>query len=692
MSGGKGYDTGSMTVTINESTSGSVSWSSGSTASSIASSLATTLNSSFGSILTASASGSTVNLTSLATGTSTNWPITLNVTDTSESPTYFSFSESNMSGGASSGYGDGTIYSYCMPSSSNPVCTSSTSGWAPNGNLVGYTDTVMGTWSNIKYDHLNRLSSGQQAPVSGSTQYFCWSYDDFGNRTDQQTETGSAFSNDPGAAPGSGATNGCVAGSGASLVSNSWATYTTTNRISSTNTSGSTYTPTYDAAGSIKNDGTNQYLLDAEGRICVVYNGTTYMGYLYNAEGARVAKGTVSGISSCPGSSGFGTLSNQYLLGRGGEEVTVLTGSSSTWDYTDAYIGGGGIATYDIPSGTTSVALHFNLADWLGSRRVQANTAGEIEKTWQSLPFGDGLTSSSGDDSDYKHYTGKDRDNESGNDYFGARYYASNSGRFLSADWAATAEPVPYAKLGNPQSLNLYAYVGNSPFVGIDADGHSRAADPRNFLAMTDYWDRAAEAVGGIIDAWDNRGELFNQQTTPAQPEIAAGQPEDSTAQQQMTTSAAGVAFIEGWEGWNGTVDKKTGLTYAKDDGFGNGTIGWGHNCGKCADFKDGITKDQGEALLKSDLAGFEKSVNGLGASLSQQQFDGLVSFAFNVTHYGDSTLFSNVASGTAVTEGNFTAYGHAHVGGKLVEVPSLMARRRSEYNIYANGVYDSSH
>lgn len=33
-------------------------------------------------------------------------------------------------------------------------------------------------------------------------------------------------------------------------------------------------------------------------------------------------------------------------------------------------------------------------------------------------------------------------------------------------------------------------------------------------------------------------------------------------AQQQMTTSAAGVAFIKGWEGWNGTVDKKTGLTY----------------------------------------------------------------------------------------------------------------------------------
>jgi GH24 family phage-related lysozyme (muramidase) len=116
---------------------------------------------------------------------------------------------------------------------------------------------------------------------------------------------------------------------------------------------------------------------------------------------------------------------------------------------------------------------------------------------------------------------------------------------------------------------------------------------------------------------------------------------------------------------------QKTGLTFAKDDGFGNGTIGWGHNCGKCDDFKNGITKERGETLLKDDLAQFEKSVNGLGASFSQQQFDGLVSFAFNVRNYGSSTLFGNVSSGTAVTEANFTAYGHARVGGKLVEVPS---------------------
>ena len=33
-------------------------------------------------------------------------------------------------------------------------------------------------------------------------------------------------------------------------------------------------------------------------------------------------------------------------------------------------------------------------------------------------------------------------------------------------------EPVPYAKLDNPQTLNLYAYVGNNPLVRRDLDGH----------------------------------------------------------------------------------------------------------------------------------------------------------------------------------------------------------------------------
>jgi RHS repeat-associated protein len=69
-------------------------------------------------------------------------------------------------------------------------------------------------------------------------------------------------------------------------------------------------------------------------------------------------------------------------------------------------------------------------------------------------------------------FTGKERDTESGNDYSGARYYASSMGRFMSPDWAAKAEPVHHAQLNDPQSLNLYSYVRNNPLSRIDADGH----------------------------------------------------------------------------------------------------------------------------------------------------------------------------------------------------------------------------
>ena len=70
-------------------------------------------------------------------------------------------------------------------------------------------------------------------------------------------------------------------------------------------------------------------------------------------------------------------------------------------------------------------------------------------------------------------FTGKERDTESGNDYFGARYYASSMGRFMSPDWSAKEDPVPYAQLDDPQSLNLYAYVRNNPLSRVDLDGHN---------------------------------------------------------------------------------------------------------------------------------------------------------------------------------------------------------------------------
>jgi RHS repeat-associated protein len=98
---------------------------------------------------------------------------------------------------------------------------------------------------------------------------------------------------------------------------------------------------------------------------------------------------------------------------------------------------------------------------WIYTYDVRPIFTTEVAARCISVAFGTGTNS-----------TGKERDSETGDDYFGARYYASSMGRFMSPDWSAKEEPVPYAKLDNPQSLNLYAYVGNNPLSRIDADGH----------------------------------------------------------------------------------------------------------------------------------------------------------------------------------------------------------------------------
>jgi RHS repeat-associated protein len=65
------------------------------------------------------------------------------------------------------------------------------------------------------------------------------------------------------------------------------------------------------------------------------------------------------------------------------------------------------------------------------------------------------------------HFTGKERDTESGLDYFGARYYGSSMGRFMSPDpgWMLQAD------VSNPQTLNMYSYVLNNPLRFIDPTG-----------------------------------------------------------------------------------------------------------------------------------------------------------------------------------------------------------------------------
>jgi len=480
------YDSGTVTLTVSNSGgavfTSSTSYGQASTPESVAEALA--------------GSDSNVNVTAVndalyieaaGTGTTTDYSYAVSSSWNSifANPSFQGSPPSGaLTGGAGSGGGQTAVYSYTV-------------GYDLAGNVTGFTDSVNGTWSSIVYDTLNRIQTAASVPAPGQPAnpypYTCWSYDNFGNRT-QQMSASVAF---PG---GQGGPNACS--TTGSLGANEWAQYNGTvngtgnNQMSATNQNPNQGQPGgYDAAGDVTYDGVNEYLYDGEGRICAVSSTpvpgfTTMTGYVYDAEGNRVAKGTITtvqslvspsnpyGMSCDPSVNGLMTANGNetdYILGPGGEQVTELAQDANgtmNWQRTYVYAAGALIATYDPnPDNPSQPLPSFRLTDWLGTLRATTDAYGVAQGTCTGLPFGDGVTCS-GDIPDNHHFTGKERDAESGNDYFEARYYSSTMGRFLSPDWSAKEEPVPYAKLDNPQSLNLYSYVLNNPITAFDNDGH----------------------------------------------------------------------------------------------------------------------------------------------------------------------------------------------------------------------------
>jgi RHS repeat-associated protein len=122
---------------------------------------------------------------------------------------------------------------------------------------------------------------------------------------------------------------------------------------------------------------------------------------------------------------------------------------------------------------TSSAAVYYYLEDHLGTSRAITDSSGNKCYDADFYPFGGERVITNTCPQNYK-FTGKERDAESGNDDYGARYYASSLGRFLSPDWSAIPVPVPYANLSNPQTLNLYAMVSDNPETFADLDGHGQ--------------------------------------------------------------------------------------------------------------------------------------------------------------------------------------------------------------------------
>ena len=239
----------------------------------------------------------------------------------------------------------------------------------------------------------------------------------------------------------------------------------------------------YDAAGNLIIQGACGpalvYQYDAENRMTT----TAGVTYTYDGDGKRVKKSN-------------GKL---YWYGTSSDSLveTDLAGNNAT-DF--VFFSGKRIARRD-PAGTIS----YFFSDHLGSSRVVTNATGTIVEDSDFYPFGGERVVVDALNNQYK-FTGKERDLESNLDFFIARYYSSNLGRFLSPDEFTSGPvdafsssdplppgPLPYAEITNPQSLNKYTYTYNSPLRYTDPDGHF----------IESLWD-AANVAAGIVSAATN--------------------------------------------------------------------------------------------------------------------------------------------------------------------------------------------
>jgi hypothetical protein len=261
MSGGGGptYDTGTVTVNFNGANL-TTTYGQASTRLSVAAGLASAINgASLGFTATAASPGA-LTVTANQPGPQYNG-LPLSIASATDEPSLFSAPSFSGTSGTFAGGQDSTIYSYSIPPPGTP-----TTGYAANGNLLSYSDTLNGiadawnfTANNAPcYQPLNRITcanatAGPWGPVNSQPGLsLSWAYDSFGNRT-TQTVSGSPSLPAP------------QTESAQYSTSNNHVTFATNapNGFS------------YDSAGNVIDDGINQYPYDAEGRLCAVRNEVT---------------------------------------------------------------------------------------------------------------------------------------------------------------------------------------------------------------------------------------------------------------------------------------------------------------------------------------------------------------------------------------------------------------------------------
>lgn len=191
----------------------------------------------------------------------------------------------------------------------------------------------------------------------------------------------------------------------------------------------------YDANGNLTQDTAGTYTYDAENRMTQSVVNSVTTSYAYDGNRLRVVKGPTVYIYSAGkiiAEYANGSLSKEYIY-SGSKLVATIAGTTVTYHHPD----------------------HL-------SNRVETDASGNITRTFAHLPFGENWYETG--TADKWKFTSYERDQESGLDYATFRYYGNGYGRFTSAD------PLQ-GSLGNPQSLNRYAYVTNDPANRVDPFG-----------------------------------------------------------------------------------------------------------------------------------------------------------------------------------------------------------------------------